>query len=272
LLCALLVCVSGHAYWKQGSGTPRIQFCTIPECIATNPGIAGLSGIQGPIWVWPSASLNSFNTDNILKNSCGTTSGTVNYSAAAGYTSNYNSGELSNSVTNPGSAGHITTFWTYGSTQSLTYFINQVHPLSTLRASDGWQIRWRDANSNNNFQVLSVSFAYVTATGDVITQYNSAYTQSDCTQPTSYCTGPFSSEYFVLGNTITVTFVTPTATEFFGTDLEIQFIWTQSGVGLGNGNQAMWLSCTDVYIAAAATMLPTLTVLFFCLFSFAMVF
>jgi len=253
-LLALLFDFSyGHAYWASSAAQPRIVFCDSAACTsATVPG-SSTSGFQGAIWLATSTNIaDDINGDSVLAVSCGTLLGTANYSSDAGFTSPYNSGAPNNAVTNPPSpvSNPPTVVFTTGSVQSFSFWINHLHTgASHTQATDGWQIRWRDATvSSNTFQNLPVSYSYQSGK---FTQYTDSLAPSGCVSGTNdYCAGPFTSDPFVLGTLLTVTFVVP---DIVTSDMEIQYFWTLSGVSPAAGVQAVWQSCTDVQVIASAS-------------------
>jgi len=252
-LLALLFDFSyGHAYWASSAAQPRIVFCDSAACTsATVPG-SSTSGFQGAIWLATSTNIaDDINGDSVLAVSCGTLAGTANYSATAGFVSAYNNGAPNNAVTNPPSptSSPPTTIWQAGSVQSLSFWINHLHTgASHTQATDGWQIRWRDATgASNTFQNLPISYSYQNS----FTQYTDALNPASCVSGTDdYCSGPFNSDPFVLGTLFTVSFVVP---DTVTTDMEIQYFWTLSGVSPATGLQAVWQSCADVQVTASAS-------------------
>jgi len=270
LLCALASLASGHFYWINTAGqpSPRIDFCSASQCTSASPG-SPTSGLQGPIWLLTASAISGssgINGDTITAVSCGTLAGAANYSGGAGYSNAYTNGGPSDATLNPLTAnGAITTVWKAGSVQSLTFWINQVHPglVNIAPSSDGWQIRYRDAAAGGNFQVLPISFTYTSASSGTITQYTAANDKAACVKgKNTYCTGPFETDSFPLGITVTSSFVVPSV---ITSDLELQVFWTLSGLVLAPGIQASWMSCTDVMVSAASNSIFGLAVVSFSL-------
>jgi hypothetical protein len=248
----LVSSVFAHAYFTAPP-TPRLLFCSSSLCTGSSTGVSNTSGLQGSIWLANTTLLQAsgINGDSVTRVSCGTSLGALNSSALAGYADTYTSGGANSIVLNPGNPSSISTTWTVGTTQSLSFWINQIHPglNNTNPSTDGWQLRYRDATSSSSaFTPLAVSFSYGSTP---TTQYNSAQTQSNCVSGTNaYCTGPFNSDPFPLGSTISASFVVPNVVT---SDLEIQFFWTLSGLSPSSGIQLSWMSCTDVKTVAATT-------------------
>jgi len=116
--------------------------------------------------------------------------------------------------------------WTVGYYHKVTVFISEAHPnlYNPAIPSDGWQLRWRDGSMASN--VFQPMYIY----------WNN-----------QHGFGPFSSDSFQTGSNQTIGFYAPSTTY---SDLELQFIWSLSGLqpgGAGAGS-AMWLSCTDVQV------------------------
>jgi hypothetical protein len=212
---ACMQLVSGHAYFSNP--LPREVYCVLnPNCTAS-----GNIGAQGPVWQWPQGQL--YNVDPITATSCGTGNSTF-------------SGTL---TANPTGTGTVMATWTAGSTAVVQFFVSETHGSenqATWPLTDGWEIRYRDATSGTS------TFAPLTING--ITGPGISSTPAGLPG-----TGPFPSANFVQGGVVSVTVVVPNQVY---TDLEIQFIWSQSGLqpALGSGNQrsAMWLSCADVAV------------------------
>jgi len=131
--------------------------------------------------------------------------------------------------------------WTAGSTAVVQFFVSDTHNMenqATWPLTDGWVIRYRDPTTTNAFAPLTINGI----TGSGISSTPAGLPG----------TGPFPSANFVQGGVVSVTVVVPNQVY---TDLEIQFIWSQSNLQPGapaNQRSAMWLSCTDVAVVAGS--------------------
>jgi len=238
-LIGLAQFISGHAYFATNP-VPRLVWCTTPV-----GSCSGNANAQGPIWVWPSTQTTFAGYQP--QKSCA--SGIpINLNATLGQVNPLAfTPSNSNPVPDPAANSGTINSWRAGSTQTISVFISQIHPPPTGYtagvATDGWQIRARDgSNAANDFTAVSLT--------------SFSYTNSNGTMTTGSGVGPWSSDDFQTGSTITITLQVPSGAAI--ADWQLQFIWSLKNVNLaGKGvaytnDNAMWMSCADISVTSNA--------------------